>query len=670
MKRLLLSMTLLSGVITLHAQFSYQYLDAANNFYTKGDYASASSYYEKYLAAGKKDKDADSFDPYSAASLAIKKRDGSDKYLDAVYHLAESYRLLTHYAKAAPYYKEVADAGKNAHPLALFHYGETLKKQGQYAEAADYLSLFINNYKDSAASSYVTKAKQELASLDFIRQQLQRSDLALFHVAAAPAIMNTEGASYAPVWKDAATLVFTSTRADATAAKNKLHHNRLYEAVYRDTVPVSVNKLELTQSNDQHQGVAAISKDGQTMLITRWTTIGKQKSAAIYRCKRNGNGWSDPIALNAMVNSKGTNNQQPYLTPDAQWLIFASDRPGGYGGYDLWRAQLDASGEPVKVENMGAAINTATDEQAPYFHEASATLFFASNGRIGMGGFDVYSTKKQGETWAEPVNIGYPYNSAKDDLYFAVAPGTKSWQSAVVLSSDRTSACCLELFTIRKAPQMQQVTGLVKDCKTGAPLSGVRVSIWDAAHQSKLSTVTTGDDGSYQFTPAKAATLQATAEAPSYQQGSLLFQSQASWDSALLRNPDLCLTAIAPVPEAGEVKVLEHVFYALNKAVILDESKPALDELVQMLKDNPSMEIEISGHTDNTGGKAYNQKLSQQRANNVVAYLVTQGISAGRLKAAGYGDSQPVAPNTNDDGSDNPEGRQKNRRTEFKVLRK
>lgn len=657
-------------MLSLHAQFSYQYLDAANNFYAKGDYSSASSYYEKYLSAGKKPADGNRFEPYSAESLALKKREGGDKYMSAVYRLAESYRLLTYYVKAAPYYKEAADGGAATYPLALFHYGEVLKKQAQYKDAAHYLHLFLDSYKDSANNQYVLKAQQELASLQFIETQLQRNDQQQYQVAAAPQIINTEGASYAAAWIDDVTLLFTSTRTNTEAAKNSQHYNHVYEAVYQGAAPVSVNKTALPQPADQHQGVIAVSADGQRIYLTRWTAKNaKEKSATIYLSQRNGSAWSEPIALNTLVNSKGNSNQQPSVSADGQWLFFSSDRPGGQGGYDIWCAQLDGNGQPVKVENMGSAVNTLGDEQAPYFHEATATLFFASNGRVGMGGYDIYSSKKQSGAWSTPANIGAPYNSAKDDMYFTVARNNKSWQSEVVLSSDRTSACCLELFTIRKTPFVQAVTGLVKDCKSGTPLSGITIDIWDSAHQQKLYSTTTAGDGSYHFTPAAAQALQAIAASPQYQQGTLLFHGEAGWDSSVLHNPDLCLTMVPPpAPKEGEVKLLDHVFYALNKAQILDESKPALDELVQLLVDNPGMEIEISGHTDNTGSKALNQKLSQQRADNVVAYLISKGVAANRLKAAGYGDSKPVAPNTNEDGSDNPEGRQKNRRTEFKVL--
>lgn len=664
MKKIFVSAAFLCSSIMVQAQFTYNYLKAADSYYTKGDYSSASSYYEKYLSSAKGKDKAEGYDPYTAESSSRNAKPGTSNHLQAIYNLAESYRRLTYYAKAEAYYKEVAESANPAFPLAQYQYAAVLKKLEKYQEAEAAYGAFLKTY--TTADEYSNTAKQELQSLRFIQEQLKRADIKLYTVS-KPAF-NAEGATYAPVWLDASTLLFTSTRADKEAAKNTVHTNRVYEA----KAGGEAAKAMVPQQAGAHQGVVSVSADGGRMYITRWTVKEGHKAAAIYRSERTAEGWSEPVALEATVNAPGANNQQPFISADGSFLLFASDRTGGKGGYDLWYAEMDAKGHAGKVQNLGALINTVADEQAPYYHTSSGTLIFASNGRTGMGGFDLYSSKGNIAQWGEPHNLGYPVNSVKDDMYFVSKGGTKNILSDVLISSDRSSACCLEIIALQKQQPARQVTGLVVDCENGSPLANADVAVVDTVTGKYINKQTTGADGRYSLTLAEYQPLKVVAVAKDYVQNSVSFYTPADEEALSLNNPSLCLARIPakPEPEVGVAKVLEHVYYELNKAKVLDESLPALDELAAMLTENPGMVIEISGHTDSIGKKAYNKKLSQQRADNVVAYLVGKGIKAERLKAVGYGDTVPVAPNTNADGTDNPEGRKQNRRTEFKILSK
>lgn len=668
MKKIYISAALLFSTMLVQAQFTYNYLKAADGYYSKGDYSSASSYYEKYLAAASSKTGGDSYDPYVAESLtaASKSSKGGSSRAQAVYNLAESYRKLTYYSKAEPFYKE-AVAGTKEFPLAQYHYAGILKKLEKYKEAETAYQEFLKTY--TTADSYTAQAKQELESLRFIQAQLRKEDVKLYTVT-KPAL-NAEGATYAPVWLNDNTLLFTSTRADKDAAKNALHTNRVYEAAYGSAAGNAV-KTNLTQPAGTHQGVVSVSADGRSMYITRWTVKEGKKQAAIYRSVRTGDSWSEPVALEASVNEAGSNNQQPFISTDGSYLLFASDRKGGLGGYDIWYAPMDAAGHAGKAQNLGAAINTAADEQAPYYHAASGNLVFSSNGRVGMGGYDLYGAKGKPGQWAAAKNLGYPVNSVKDDMYFAAKGNNKNLLADALISSDRSSACCLEIVALQKKQPARVVSGIVIDCATGSPLANAEVTLLDTVSGRSAGRQQTNAEGRYSFTLEEYQPLKVVATVQAYEQGSVSFTAPADEEVVIVTNPSLCLVKIPAKPEleVGKVKVMEHVYYELNKAKVLDDSKPALDELVQLLTENPAMTIEISGHTDSIGRKSYNRKLSQQRADNVVAYLVGKGIDAARLKAVGYGDSMPVAPNSNADGSDNPEGRKQNRRTEFKVLSK
>ncbi len=161
-------------------------------------------------------------------------------------------------------------------------------------------------------------------------------------------------------------------------------------------------------------------------------------------------GWSEPVPADAVINAEGANAQQPFVMPDGKYLLYASDKPGGYGGFDLYAAELGPDGKPKRSFNLGSTINTSGDEQAPYYHAASGTLVFSSNARIGMGGFDFYYSKGTIDKWEEPVNFGYPVNSVKDDIYFVSRGGAKNILEDVFLSSDRMAECCLEMFYLKK----------------------------------------------------------------------------------------------------------------------------------------------------------------------------------------------------------------------------
>jgi outer membrane protein OmpA-like peptidoglycan-associated protein len=349
--------------------------------------------------------------------------------------------------------------------------------------------------------------------------------------------------------------------------------------------------------------------------------------------------------------------------PDGKHILFSSDRPGGAGGFDLWMADLDANGNPTNITNMGSGVNTMYDEQAPSYHAASNTFVFSSNGRVGMGGFDFYYSKGPINSLSEPKNFGHPVNSVKDDLYFTSRGSATNILENVLISSDRDAACCLELFALNKTKAMKEISGTVLACDSKKPLAGVKVLIVDAANKT-IAEKTTDASGKYSFTIAEFEALKASASSKGYFANSISFTGPADIEEEFFTNPELCLNLI---PE--EAIRVENVFYDFNKATLQETSYESLDKLVQILNDNPTIIIELGAHTDSKGTDEYNQKLSQARAKSVVEYLVSKGISRSRLMAKGYGETVPAAENTNADGTDNPEGRQLNRRTEFKVLK-
>lgn len=588
MKKIFFTAALLGAVLAGKAQFAYNYLKAADYYFRNADYNSAAQYYEKYLAGNRSIVSNAVYKPYNTQQVASTKQLPVSSEHQAIYKLAESYRLLHDYSKAVPWYAEAMEFEKSAYPLAPYYYAVSLRALSRYELAEKAFSYFLDTYQTE--DKYRDDAKRELQNLHFIIVQLARPDLSQYTIEKGNSTLNPEGANYAPVWLGDTLLLFTSTRPDNSAAKNHVFTNRVYGAKFSGTVPDSISRLSLPQPKNEEQGVISITPDGNTLFLTRWV---KNKKAAIYSSHKNGDNWSDPVLLDSTVNVAGFSAQQPFVTADGKRLLYASDRPGGEGGLDIWEAQLNGDGTPFFTKNLGPVVNTASNEQAPYHHAASGLLVFSTDGRVGMGGYDFFYSKDSAGGYTTPVNFGYPVNSVKDDIYFTSKGGKDNILESVWLSSDRAASCCLELFTLSR-----------------------RV-------------------------PPPPPPPPPTPETP---------------------------VAVAP-PLAEVPVVLDNVYYDFNQSYLQPASYPALDKLIAMLQAHPEVKIELSAHTDSKGSDELNRKLSDARAKSCVDYLVSKGVAADRLSWKGYAATMPIAPNTNADGSDNPEGRARNRRTEFKVIK-
>jgi OmpA-OmpF porin, OOP family len=666
MKKLIATGLMCCSLLAAKAQFTYDYLRAADNYYKKADYYSAAQYYEKYLGTASQKLKKEEYSPYTVPSSAVKKNKAPvSSRQQALYRVAESYRLLHDHAKAATYYSETLEANSSEFPLARYYYALELRALAKYEESEKEFNHFLDEHRND--DQYSESAQQSLMSLRFIQAQLKKKDLKLYNVQKAATPLNTEGANYAPVWLNENTLLFTSTRIDSTTGKNQSHINRVYTTPVTEGVTGEVKPLPLPQANAMHQGVVSITPDGNTLFLTRWMIAGGRKVSGIYSSRKKGNDWSEPVLLDSTINAAGFSAQQPFVMPGGNYLLYASDKAGGYGGFDLWYAELDANGQPLRTANLGDVINTANDEQAPYYHAPASILIFSGNGRVGMGGYDFFYSKGSIDKWAAPVNFGYPVNSVKDDIYFVSKGSARNVLEDVWLSSDREATCCLELFYLKKMLPRKRVNGQVVACDDKMPLPGVTISILDTIQNKVVYTQTTSGDGNYSFTLDEFQPLKAVATVTGYSNGSLPFYAPADEEEEVLENPAICL--VKDVPPVEEAIVMENVYYDFDKATLKPASHTALDKLVALLNAHPEITIELSAHTDNIGNETYNQQLSEARAQSCVNYLISKGIDKNRLQAKGYGAAQPIAPNTKDDGSDNPEGRQMNRRTEFKVLK-
>lgn len=648
------------GIMTpaAHTQVVTNYKRVAEQFFAKGDYYSAAQYYEKYLSG--KTPSHSGYNAYLVQKQGTGSANRSDLTglnSDLLFRMGECYYHLNDYIHAEQWYKLLLNKDSTTYPQARYLYAVCLRANGKYNSALQELEKFIQEH--GVADQYTKLAQKEMDDCIFIQQQLSNPG-GVIKVEKLNENINKEGANYAATWLNNSTLVFTSTRSE--------YNNVLYTASFQNGGFGKAEKMNVSFSRSTQQGTPAFTPDGNRMYFTGWV-VGKggKKLSAIYMSQRIDDRWSQPVIVDGSLDEDGFSSRQPQVTPDGKYLLFSSDRPDGIGGFDIWYATLDNNGRPTQITNMGPGINTTQDEEAPFYHGPSNTLVFSSKGRPGMGGFDLYSSNGNftGSSWTVATNLGYPVNSQKDDSYF-VSRGKNLLEDALI-SSDRFSVCCMELFSVHKS-YTQVYSGLVMDCETKEPLNGATVVAKDA-RGNQIAELKTTADGKYTLTADAGLALQISGQQDGYQNG-LLTAGASRVDTVY--EPTLCL-AKKPDPFKGKPNAIgNEVTYQIVfelKTEIAAASYPYLDLISAYLKANPNVVLEIDVYTDGIGSVKSNQFLSQGRANACAEYLVKTGISPDQLSPKGFGECCPLEKETNPDGSDNPAAREKNRRVVFKIIK-
>lgn len=653
MKKLiiLLSVILLAAPGALFAQYKSDFKEQGDKSYNNKDYYEAAYYYKK--AADGMQLNPTEVLPFQ--STGVKK--SVDKVPEQIYvafQLAESYRGYENYLEAEGWYFRVLNANyESKYPLARYWYGVCLRANQHFDEALTQLNQFTTNYKGDR--KYIDQANKEIENCRFAKEQYKYPLLA--DVSKMKGDWNSDGSNYALQARDGRSW-FTSSR---MLKEDKKRVNRVYEFAPGNIAKPEIVQFDGESKKDVEYGTPAFTPDGSRMYLTRWYKDGSKTIHAIYFSNKKGQTWGSLIKLNANVNADSFSAIQPFVAGGGKKLYFVSNKSGGLGGYDIWVADLGADGQPTNSTNLGSNVNTSADEQGPYYSDAEKRLVYSSKGMVGLGGFDLYESNYNGVEWTKPHNLGFPVNSAKDDLYYYP---DKNDPKKFYLSSDRESDCCLDLFTATDKRFI--LAGLVLDCDSHKPLAGAKVTFQDSISKSTLKEQVLGADGKYAFHVTTKRPYNLVIEKSGYFTKVLpIVQKGAKMRGDTLFNPDLCLQPFV----VNKPIVIKNILYDFNMATLRPESKTTLDELVKIMKDNPKIKVELSSHTDSIGSDAYNIDLSQRRAQSCVDYIIASGVETTRIFAKGYGKSKPIAPNSLPNGKDNPDGRQLNRRTEFTVLK-
>jgi len=477
-------------------------------------------------------------------------------------------------------------------------------------------------------------------------------------------------------------IMFTSSRENTTGGKrdrDSYYFEDIYVTYYEDgkwTLPD--NAYDLNSSN--HDATAGISSDGSILYIYK-SSGGNH----LYHSFLENNVYSLAEKMPNNIND-GLKQSSASLTFDKTTLYFTSIREDGYGGQDIYISKRDSKDRWQNPMNIGATINTPYDEEGVYITPDGKSLYFSSKGHNSMGGFDIFKSEFIDGKWSNPVNLGYPINTPDDDVFFTMAAsGQRGYYSSkkkdgfggqdlyiitflgaakpMVLNTENLQFAYLEKSAMpRPAPKIEQNTilsGVILDADNLTPLQATIDIIDNSKNELMASFESNSTSGAYLISLKPGINYGISVSKKEYLFHSENFNIPENAVAKKIQK-DILLKRI----EVGTKIVLNNIFFDFNKATLRPESVAELDRLNKLMTDMPSLRIEISGHTDNIGSASYNQKLSESRAKAVVDYLAKKGIKRSRMEFKGYGFKQPIASNKT------KEGRQQNRRTEFKILGK
>ena len=665
-----LALALFMGFGVANAQVSKADKKRADEYMRYEDYRNALPIYEKMLAQNGEDPDAN-------------------------FHVGICYLGLGRGADAYGHLIKAREANMGMDPVINLLIARSQHAAGMFDDA-------IQSYEDYAA--FLTDKKEDVEGVKpeiekAIRQCQTGRTLATNPVRAkienVGSTVNTRFKEYTPViTADNAVMYFTSRREGSTGG-NRDANNEHYEDVYMTqnkggqwSLPVNLGG---PVNSSTHDAAIALSPDGSQLFVYKDNGEGD-----IYISQRKGLLWSKPKSMGNTINTGNYREPSCSITADGRTLYFSSNRPGGKGGLDIYRAKKTPKGEWGDAENLGPTVNTAEDDDAPFIHPDGVTLYYSSKGLETMGGYDIFSTRLEDGHWSLPENIGYPINTPGDDIYFVLsADGLNGYYASekkgglgftdiyrVIMDKyDNTDSAAARALAIANSDSSARllsatgdvrgvhassrarfvtplilVKGVVSDHGTHKPLGGKVIVVDNETAETVSESESNEATGEYLVVLPSGKNYGISVNVPEYLFSSEnFFLPNNSEFKEFVKNIDLKRAV------SGAKLVLRNIFFDTDKSDLRKESNAELGKLVKLMQEQPALKLEISGHTDNVGSEEHNQKLSVDRAQAVVNYLTKRGVAKSRLEAKGYAFNRPVGTNDTEDG------RQLNRRTEIEV---
>jgi len=579
-----------------------------------------------------------------------------DEFVEAYYRLGLVYFNMKNFPEAVKNYEKGLSLTTDIKKQKVFWYdlGEIYLLIGEYEKSMRVLSAFVNN--ETVNKQKVDRATSLFRSAEFANKNKGKNSG--FVQRPLSDTVNCFAMQYFPaLTADQQQLIFTRRVGHGPNDDEDLVVTRKGKSGHWGS-PVSISKNINTRLNE---GTCSISADGRRLIFT--SCVGREGigSCDLYESMRIGDEWTEPKNLGPNVNSVAWESQ-PSLSADGRTLYFVSDRRNGLGRRDIWVSTLDERGKWTKAVNAGKQVNSQFDEISPFIHVNNKTLFFASNGLPGFGGYDIFYCEKDSTGWTAPKNFGAPINNHEDQFsLFITADGKRGYYSHEETLANGLSPSKIYELEIPAENQLKfrsnYVKGVVTDKESKRFLSASIELI--NLQDNKVESLVESDSisGEYLMVLTQGADYALYINKRGYLFKSMNFNySEVSDFVPIVVNIELEKARI------GSTAVLNNIFFDLDKYELKSKSIPELQKVIRFMNENPALRVEIAGHTDNQGSVSYNQQLSLKRAQSVYNYLINNGINKNRLMAKGYGQGNPLASN------DSEPGRQLNRRIEFKIV--
>jgi outer membrane protein OmpA-like peptidoglycan-associated protein/tetratricopeptide (TPR) repeat protein len=572
------------------------------------------------------------------------------QYLEALLSKAGILSELKRYAAAVEFYEKAFAVDFEQSKNYLFVYSIALGGLGEFQKALNAVDRFLTMSDLNAASVQAARYRKKSYEFAITLEQLYPNRAQTIIKNAGDSI-NTAVSEYYP------TLTIDGKQLIITRRTRGSVDEDFFTSVWEDTSWKKTSPLAGKINTYYKEGGQQITPDGNWMVFSAKDYPEGLGSFDIYLSYQTEQGWSERVHAGNVINSEFWESA-PCLSPDKKQLYFASDRPGGYGGSDLYVSTRLANGKWSIPQNLGPGVNTAGDESCPFMHADNETLYFNSNGHLGYGGTDLFLSKKTIQGFSTPQNLGFPINTIDDEGSLFV---TSDAVTGFFASDRGDSRGGLDIYTIQlyqgvKPNASSWLEGIVYDSISRKGLSAV-VEVIDLESKMLISEVQADEDGRYlSILPAgKNYAFNVSKKEYLFYSGRFLMKEIHQQQNFKYNIP------LQPLKKGTSI-VLKNIQFETGKYELLPESYIELDKLVVMLSENPKIKVQIVGHTDNVGKENDNQLLSSQRAKVVVDFLSSKKIAFDRLTSKGMGAQDPIADNQTE------QGRALNRRTEMLVI--
>lgn len=623
---------------------------------------------KKYRIAKAKIKDGSY---YNAADYLEDVVKAKPEKITRVHQLADLNRFLRDYKKAEQYYKMVLDKDAEKYPEDNFYYAQMLKANGKYAEAKVKFQEFLKMKDSKDYPALKSASKAEIAGCDTALALI--ANPTKFKVVRESEVVNKPLQDFSPKPLSGNRMIYSSFKSDTAVnidiAKND-YFTSIFMAEKKGGVWSEPTALPSPPNDSKtHVANAVFNKTETQLVFTKCDqTPLKLMLCKLYTSKKEGAGWSEPEEIKAL-NREETSSTHPSFgkTKDGKTILYFSSNRGNGGDFDIYYSVVNNDGSFEAPQRLGNEVNTSGDDVTPSYNEMTNTLHFSSTGHPGLGGLDVFRVSGTPGNFGAVSNMGVPINSGADDLYFAL--DEKGYKGYLVTNregslSQRGSTCCDDIWgVVLKNDIFLKGIFVKRDDPSQTPIAGIDASLYkaeDKTFQLQTSTVT----GTEPFVmPLKRES--------SYKMNGTKDGFWPSIDNFTVsedEEKDTIFKVFFIDPVLKKKIKIENVYFQFDKSNVIAFYQTKIDSVLSLLEQNPGWLLEVQGHTDAKGTDQYNDKLAQRRAEEVKKYLIKMKLAKERIVVKTFGEKQPAVANELPDGTDDPEGRARNRRVEFKII--